>query len=450
MRISGFLVAVFLVGVSSSLRAQTTVLSLDDVVKIALQQNIDVLQARNNVDAASSSKTAAYGNYLPSIAASGGWTRSQSARSGGQTQIIEGLPVVTPASTTLQNSFSAGASANLPIFDGLAREATLSGTGSRLSAAEHNWTRARQAIVYQVSSGYFNIIRNRELVRVSEENLKRDQRQLERIEESNRVGALSVADVYRQQSQVASDELDLIMTQNNYAKSMADLVALLALDPALEYEFKDPSLRTQMDSVEVAATLQKYSDIRQSIKTAMDNRPDYKAVRENYDAADAGVTAASSGYWPSINASASYSMFSNKLKELSVNDYNLNWGVSLRWLLFDGFGREEQVQTAKVNSRNAELNLMQAEKDISVEVKKALLDLEAAHKTWQVSEKALISAGQDRRIAEERYNLGGGTLLDLLVANASYVSAEANRVNSIISFFISKSNIEFVLGERSF
>ncbi len=450
MRLSGFLVAVLVVGLTIPLAAQTTVLTLDDVTKLALQRNIDVLQAQNNVDAVSSQLTAAYGNYLPTVSASGGWNRSQAGRSGGQTQIIEGIPVITPESVTLQNSFSAGANASLPIFDGLAREATLSNTQSRMAAAEQNSVRVKQLIIYQASSSYLNILRNRELVRVSEENLRRDQRQLERIEESNRVGALSIADVYRQQSQVASDELSVITAQNNYEKSKADLVALLGLDPALEYDFVDPTVRTQMDSVEVYSTIQKYADVRQATMIAMDNRPDYKATLENYNAADANVTAASSSYWPSVNASANYSVFSNTLKTLSVNDYNLSWGISLRWLLFDGFGREQQVQNAKVTSRNAELNLMQAEKDIAVEVKKAILDLDAARKAWEVSEKQLISAGQDRRIAEERYNLGGGTLLDLLVANAGYVSAEANRVNSIAGFLISKYNTEYVLGLRTF
>lgn len=450
MRISGFLVFILVLGAVHPLAAQTTVLTLDDVTKIALQQNIDVLQAQNNVDAVSSQLTAAYGNYLPTLAASGGWNRSQTVRSGGQTQIIEGIPITSPASKTLQNSFSAGASANLPLFDGLAREATLSGSRSRLAAAELGSTRVQQAIVYNVSSAYLNIIRNRELVRVSEENLRRDQRQLERIEESNRVGALSIADVYRQQSQVAGDELDLITAQNNFAKSKADLVAILALDPAVEYEFADPSIRTQMDSVEVKSTLSKYGDLRIAVAQALENRPDYKAALENYDAAESGVRGASSTYWPSVNASASYGMFSNTLDALSVRDYNLNWGISLRWLLFDGFGREQQVQSAKVSRTNAELDLAQAEKDIAVEVKKALLDLDASRKAWEVSQKALVSAGQDRRIAEERYNLGGGTLLDLLVANASYVSAQANLVNSIAGFLISKYNAEFVLGERSF
>jgi outer membrane protein len=339
-----------------------------------------------------------------------------------------------------------GLGASYTLFDGLRRESSFIQSKANATATEQTAIRTNQSIRYQVESAYLNILRLEKLVTVSEENLKRDRRQLERITESNRVGALSLADVYRQQSQVASDELSVINAQNAYDKAKADLIALIGLDVSKEYRFADAGISTSVDAAELASSQDLIKGIGDIVKNALGSRPDYVAAKEGYRIADWSVVSARSGYLPSLSASANYSMSNEKFQDLN-NNKTYSWGISLRWSIFDAFQTNEAIQTAIAQRRNSETNLTQLEREIAVEVKKALLDMEAARKQVDVSAKGLQSATEDRKIAEERYNLGAGTLLDLLIANAGLVNAEANSINASYNYIIAKRNLEFVIGK---
>jgi len=205
-------------------------------------------------------------------------------------------------------------------------------------------------------------------------------------------------------------------------------------------------LPTDLNMEELERTSAQYRDFVQLRQKALTLRPDYQGARESFNAADWGVTAATSRYFPSISAFAGYNLSNTQFENIRDNR-GINWGLRISWTLFDGFGTNQAIQAALAQSRNAELALQQAERNISVEVKKALLDLEAARKQYEVSLKSVQSATQDYKVAEERYNLGAGTLVDLLVANAGLVNAQASKVNATYNYITARRNLEYVLAE---
>lgn len=423
-------------------------LTMADAVKFALERNYLVQQAQNNVESAQSSVLSAYGSYLPTVFASGNWNRQQTDRIG-TIQIIGGQPIAFPPTKSTTNNFSTNLGVSYTIFDGMNREANFAKATSNAVSSEQTAMRTRQTTVYLTESAYLNILRTEQLVKVTEENLKRSKRQLERISESNRLGALSIADVYRQQSQVASDELNLITAQNNHNKAKADLLALIGLDVYEEYKFEDPGVSTEISTEELDRVISQFENYGQLSDKAISSRPDFQASQYSLNSASWGVTGAYRGYIPSVSASAGYNLSSNQLSSLK-DSKGLSWGLSIRWALFDGFATNQVIQIAKTAERNAEISLAQLGRTINVELKKAILDLQAAKKQYEVAQKGLVSAMQDRKTAEERYNVGAGTLLDLLVGNAGYVNAEVNKINAAYSFIISRRNVEYVLGERTY
>jgi outer membrane protein len=445
MRLRAVALCVMLLVTGLTAFAQPQTMTLEQAKNTALERNLSVIQAQNINDAAGSGTLAAYGRYLPSLGGSGSWNRRQVE---GPTY-IQGVAIPGSNTKATTGSFSASLNTSLTLFDGFSRESNLNRANSVFSQDNLSVIRTRQSIVFQVESSYLNVLRLEQLVRVSEENLKRDRRQLERITESNRVGALSLADVYRQQSQVAVDELAQINAQNDFDKGKADLVALIGLDIAGEFAFADSTVTGSIDSIDMATTRVKYQNLVDLTRRALVARADFQSVKVGLDAAESGVTSARAGYFPSLSANAGVTVNNEEFSNL-FDFKSFYWGVQLSWALFDGFGTNAAIQNAVATKRNAEITLAQTERSIGVEVKKGLLDLDAAMKQYEVSQKGLISASEDRKIAEERYNLGAGTLLDLLTANAGLVNAEANLVNASYNYIIAKRNVEYVLGERAY
>jgi outer membrane protein len=186
-------------------------------------------------------------------------------------------------------------------------------------------------------------------------------------------------------------------------------------------------------------------------RRALESRPDYKSTMVAVDLAENGITRAWSLYYPTVSINGGFSTNAQQfVPATSWSNRASNVGLTLSWQLPEIFGSLTRVQNAYVSRRSADLQLEQKERDIRVEVKKALLDLEAARKQLEATQKSVKSAEQDRRVAEERYNLGAGTLLDLYIANANYVNAQASNVNANYNYIISRRNLEYVVGERGY
>ncbi|MDL1894384.1 TolC family protein, partial [Sphingobacteriales bacterium CHB3] len=264
MRFTGFIAIVATLSVVSAMvaSAQSRSLTLEQARQFALERNLSVAQAQNNVEAAQAGVLAATGNYLPTLSASAGWTRSQTDTPPGLFLNPITNQVTTTGGRSLDNTLNTSLSLNYTIFDGFSREGGYSRASSNSIATEHTAARTRQSIIYSVESAYLNVLRNEQLVKVSEENLKRGQRQLERITESNRVGALSRADVYRQQSQVAADELAVINAQNNFDKAKADLLALIGLDVNESFNISDPAISHDISQSELESSALMVNDFK--------------------------------------------------------------------------------------------------------------------------------------------------------------------------------------------
>jgi len=421
--------------ISLFLTAATTAqekLTLQQVIQTALEKNIDVIRSKNFSEIQSANVTSAVGNFIPTVTAS-----ANVGRSGSKT------------TNFARGSAGAGIDASLTLFDGFRNTSTLSRANASSDAAEYDFQKRKQDIVLAVEQAYLTVLRNEQLLKVSQDNLKRSKQQLSRIEESNKVGAVAKADLFRQQVQTANDELSLISAQSNYDNSKFDLLYLISVDVDKEYNFSDETVAAQISHLNMDSLQQEYSDYNKLVQEALASRPDYQSSILNKQIAESNLTIARGGHYPRLSAGAGYDLGGPELGTVGQSK-TWNVGLTLSVPLFSGFQTSTAVQTSQLDLQLAESSLEQAKRKVSKDVKSALLNLETARKRYEVSLKAVASAEEDRRIAEERYNLGANTLLDLLIATTNYTQAQSNQVSSTYDFVYAKLQFRITVGREKF
>ncbi len=419
------------------------VLTLDEAISIALQRNSSLQVGINNLKTYESGKLAAYGHLLPTISANGSWdwTRNEDA---GTSYNIGGFFITVPPSVTENRSYSVGANSNWTLFDGLANIASVSRSENDLEAAKLSLNRLKQDVIFQTISFYYQVINTQQLLKVAHDDVLREQKNNETISERNKLGGVTLADVYAQQVNLGNAELEEIRAKNNLETTKADLLYYLGLDVLEDYSFPDEFTSEELEKLKSRLT-EDYKDVPGLVSDAMNNRFDYKSALLRLESANNEITIARSGHFPRLTNSIGFNSFANKPGNL-FDSKSYSVGLTLSIPIFSGFSVSNQVEIATVNAMNRGVELTDIERDIKRNIQKTYLDLQAAEKSLNVSQKNVESADENLKIEQEKYNLGSSRLLDLLIARTNFTNARVNYINSQFSYIVLGEQLKYYLG----
>ncbi len=419
-------------------------LTLQEAIKIALQRNSNLIISKNNLLGSESNLKSAYGDLLPNFGVSGSFDWQRSITAGGTLINEFGQPEEIPASERDSETYRAGASGRWILFDGLANLANVSRSKDDLESAKLSLERQKENIIYQTIELYYAILNFEKLVKVREDNVEFNKKFLEQVQERNRLGSVAIADVYTQQVQLGNAELALIREQNNLEDSKSNLLNFLALDVLKDYGFVNPTDDTP--EININTFDNQFSSVESMVSSALENRKDYKSQIFTVYSAQSGVTIARGGIFPRLSSDFGYGTSANKFDELFDNE-SYTFGLTLGIPIFSNFNTDNAIQLAEVSAKNAEENLTTLERQIKIEVKQDFLDFEAAKKGLDVATKNLQSAEENRRINFERYNLGAGTILDVLQSDRDLTQAQSNKINATFEFYRTKDKLLNTLGK---
>jgi outer membrane protein len=418
-------------------------LSLQEAIKIALQKNTTLLSRENDLKKGESAVDAAYGRFIPDLRASASWDwyRSEEA---GRVSNINGANVNIPASTSESRSYGLGVSSNVVLFDGLANFANLSSSKNNLEAIKLTIEGAKQDVVFNTINLYYTIVESEQLLKVREENVKQQQKNLETIEERNRLGSVTMADVYQQQVQLGNAELDVIRQKNTLETAKSNLLYYLGLDVLENYTYTDSFTERELEILKTNVETD-YNKIQELVNQALQTRRDYLSQKLNLESFYNDITSAQSGHIPRLTGNLGYGTAANSIDNL-FDSQTYSAGLTLSIPIFSGFSVNNAVQIAEVNAMNYELQVRDSERLIKQDILKSFLDLDAAKKGITVTKKNLKAAEENLKIEQEKYNLGSGKLLDVLIANTALQNAKTDEINAQFFYIRRVEELKYNLG----
>ncbi len=427
----------FTLGVPA-LAQDTLKMDFAKAVNLALEANLDYQIQANQQEVLKKEKQSALASHFPSVNIGTTFAR----QSGQQFQQIEGEIVVTNVTNEI---ISSGLNLEMPVFNTGRRIFDTQSSKLAWEAGEKGLERAAQQVVFDVARLYLQVLLDKELLRIANENLENQQALLEQITGFTEAGLRTLADQYNQQSEVARVESTVVDAEIRFENDLWDLSEYLQLEPGVipEIDEVDPAVNAM--SYEGMSTAELY-DI------ALGNRVDIKQQELLTNSIAKDLKANKAMYYPRLSAFYNYTTFFTSLDDRSIQEQLLtiypqnNLGVRLSIPLFNNLNTRLNVTRGKVALKNQELQKEALDRSIYQDVRLANQNYQAAIRKERNTRVQVVAAEEAQTAVSERFRLGLSNFVDLSTANQQLVSAKGDAAQAIYTLFFQEVIMRHALG----
>lgn len=424
--------------VQSAVAATETesVFSLDRCVEIALANNPEIAAAKWDISASESRFAAARAAFWPQVSVEGGYQRYLddqrllAARYNGEPGVFD------------RNILRGDLVAKMSLYDG-GRIADAAGAAEKLSEAEKKkFIRTRDELGYAVTGAYFSILGQQKIIASLEFSRKALDENRKRVTQLYEAQKVARVDILRTEVRLSDLNQTILKEENALAVQKRILFNLMGYDAVPE--------NVQFD--DVASTPSEVSlDLRRLTESALQNRPDYRAAKDRMAAQTLRVATAKAGALPSVNLVGIYGLRdaptpADKGRNTQALEDAGAVGVVFSVPLFDGGRVAAKVSEETAIQAAARDRLRKLELQIRQETETAALDVQSNTARFKATEKSIEQAKESLRIESMKYELGRGSIMDILDAQAALLQAETSNCRACIDYHIAMARLKLAVG----
>jgi len=414
--------------------AQDT-LTLEQCVQLAMEQNLDVQQARIRTESQGIDLRQAKHNLLPDL----------NARLSHDFQVGRNIDPETNQylDNVTTRSGSQGLSSSMVLFDGLRMFRSITQQAYSYRATQLDEQYAREQVALNVTGAYIQALAARDVVAQVDSLTAVTRRRVERSTVLFEQGAASPGDYYDLKGQYANDLNSLNDAKNRFNEELVNLFRLINLPYNAEVELTSLQ-ELPLDDSGVSTGEQLYA-------TAAERLGIIKAVENWEQAARFGLKAARSSYLPSLAVGAglgsSYIHGNGPYIEQVQDRVGRNLGFALSIPILNRLQVRNNVARAKLDLLNAENVARAQHNELQQTTSQVLFNLDAAKERYTNLVDQVAHYTESFRIAEVRFEAGAINSVEFLIAKNKMDNANASLIIARYQWHLRQRILAYYNGE---
>jgi outer membrane protein len=404
--------------------AEAPEITLNRLIEIALENQPSIRAAEAARREARAGVGTAQAGYFPIIETTIGYNRA-TANTG-----LGGKAIQRRVSDRSMNNQDFRSAFNQNVFDSFRREWRVQAAREDLNASDFDLSTARQDVILNVQQAYYNHVLALRLMRVNEEAVERNIQNLNHAKGFFDIGTRPMIDVTRAQVDLANAQLELVRARNRVAITLSSLKNAIGVPDLPPYR--------PVEALEIPLAV---VSLEESIRTALDTRTELHALRARIRSANANLTLARRSFLPSLGVDANWNYRGQEFPLVP----NWSMGVSLTIPVLNP-PLFSQLDKAGAILAAAQANEETAIQNIILEVQHSHLDLGEAQERIRASEVLVRQARENLELAEGRYEVGVGPLIDVTDAQLALTRAESESIQAIVDFKLAEARLRKAMG----
>jgi outer membrane protein len=464
-------------GLTQQSFSQSNVWDLQQCIDYAQKNNISLKQADITTQINKNNATQSEAAILPTVNAGAQHTYNFGRTIDRYTNTFANTQVLS------QNFYI---SSNVVLWSGLSQYNTIKANQFKYLSSNENYLQQKNDLSLNVATAYINVIFSDEILQISKAQYKITQEQLDRTQKLAEAGTLAKSAVYDLKAQLATEDVNVITSDNNYQIAMLTLKQLLNLDTLNNFNISRPNI--DMMNNELAS-----QSVQNIYESALKNQHSIKASNYNLLAAEKNLDVARGRVSPTLSATGTLgtgtSALDKRIDAVNVtgveqsqyfipnpidptappipvyqpkadvvtskkpfadqfkDNVNKSVGFTLSVPIFNGLQTYTGVKNAKLSALNAKYGQDLTEQNLYKTIAQAFANARAGLNKYNANKASVEANEQSFYYAQQKYNVGAISTFDYNTAKTRYENAQGNLVQAKYDYVFKLKVLDYYQGK---